>query len=135
MTTKQFKMNKTEKNKWLKELRNPAIKQANAQLCVFDDVSAEHSYCCLGVLALIKKRLHLTDGLGYNYQPCLVFKGVTKTKTFTNSCRMTPTQKLSMDSHFVPTTWLSVDVQNILSDMNDNGKSFLEIADWIEKNL
>lgn len=36
---------------------------------------------------------------------------------------------------WLPISYLPPDVQNFLIEMNDTGKSFTEIADWIEENL
>lgn len=81
--------------------------------------SADNSYCCLGVLCdLYKKKTWISDeGLWaygdkgiYAYPPLFVRKAADLDYT---------------GNRFVST----------LAAMNDGGKSFSEIADWIEKNL
>lgn len=101
------KMNPEVKQKWLKALRSGEYEQAVHWLRV------DTSYCCLGVLTHI-------------YEP-------THESLFNCAC---PENEIC--------EWAGLpfsedsEGQNVTSElmtMNDSGKSFDEIADWIEENL
>ena len=105
-------MNKAIKKKWLKALRSGEYEQGRGRLC---DTSGEvHKFCCLGVLINevegfgVIGRDYAVQELGYGGMPTAAFRSRVR---------------------------LSNDAQWRLVSMNDRGKSFTEIADWIEANL
>jgi hypothetical protein len=117
---KKFKMPKAMKARWLKALRSGRYKQADGTL--FDRIgsSRKPAYCCLGVLARCEKRLDMKTG-------CFITddgeEGCTELLTTPGDFNLARFQMLPKR------------IQVKLSEMNDDGQSFTEIADWIEENL
>lgn len=100
-------------NAWIKELRNPETKQCRNTLLRTD--GDQKSYCCLGVLG--HKVLHFEIEQGIRAHEPL----------------------LRSHSGYVSKAWLadsliSHSLQSDLGGMNDSGKSFPEIADFLEAN-
>lgn len=101
------------KTKWLAALRSGEYKQGKHFLVDHNAENNETTHCCLGVLCEVagSRRLPSVDGYMVNYVVC--------------------TEELA-DYAF----GLTLKIQKYLMSMNDNqGKSFNEIADWIEENL
>ena len=100
-------MKKSIKSKWVKALRSGKYSQAQESL------TQGGSYCCLGVLGKV--------------------------------CGLSNKQLRDMSRHGDRGILLSINMekktgvnyvaQQQLSSMNDSGKTFLEIADYIEKKL
>lgn len=120
------KMDPKAKKVWLKALRSGKYEQAALMLCHLDGESI--SYCCLGVLAeecivadWVVTRKSANDP-GYALE-------VRRGKTFARSNGMLPPAALKQ-------VGLCKNAADTLASMNDNdGKSFKQIANWIEKNL
>jgi hypothetical protein len=95
------------KNEWLAALRSSTYKQGRSRLR-----SPTNCFCCLGVLA------DLTDPEGW----------IPKTRGYSwkdpNSWALLPNFP-----------GLDTETQQTLSEMNDAGWSFAQIADWIEENV
>lgn len=100
-------MNKELKQRWIEALRSGNYKQG--RFCL--RVKRYDSFCCLGVLA------DLIDPNAWTKEPPL-----DQFKWNDFSCY------LGEDN-------LSEEIQLPLSRMNDAGFNFLEIADWIDKNV
>ncbi len=98
-------MTPADKAQWINALRSGDYKQGVGALFQ----RSSNQYCCLGVLG----DLHdLVDG-----------KGRLRNPKDHNYC-------------FLPRALLDGVAQSYLVDMNDQeGKSFAEIADWIEENV
>lgn len=103
-------MNAELKTKWLEALRSGKYKQGRGRLRQGDE------FCCLGVLCDI-------SGLGE-----WIGEVETKGYSFKEDIRYG-----TLPRHMVPE--LSCKTSNSLTGMNDSGKSFAEIADYIEENL
>lgn len=106
----KFKLPKTKKKKWVKALRSGEYEQGQGSLKATDfDMRLgqyKNVYCCLGVAREV---------------------GLCKTKR---------AAMLERSGCFVATTFLPVEIQNLLAAKNDNYNwSFKRIATWIEKNL
>ena len=101
-------MNKRIKKAWVKALRSGEYKQGNGQLCRND------RFCCLGVLYDIAH-----DGYWH--------KGTDGQSWLTD--------ERSGEFLYGEDFGLSDDMQENLSDMNDEYQSFAQIADYIEQNL
>jgi hypothetical protein len=108
--TKQekFKLPKKVKAKWIKALRSGKYLQGRSYLVKEDIVTGKQSYCCLGVAC----------DLGL----C---------KPLNSSCNT------HVEEVFIP-----METQTDLAVMNDGSldkrirrKSFIQIANWIQKNL
>jgi hypothetical protein len=98
------------KEKWVKALRSGRYKQGK------DTLYSRGKYCCLGVACRV-------GGL-----PAGKIK----------SCYIElPSEQAAVPEilHCVSGPIRSVDTWRILAQMNDGGKSFAEIADYIEQNL
>jgi hypothetical protein len=107
---KKFKLPKRAKAKWLRALRSGEYKQGVGNLEIFGYDSANigtYKYYCLGVAK--KEKL----------------------------CRERKTTHLGKwnANAYVSTGFLPHSIQTTLSDMNDGGKTFKEIANWIKKHL
>lgn len=107
---KDVKLPKAFKNKWIKALRSGEYSQTKRKL------QDKDGYCCLGVACrIIHPYMHFgTSGLitKQNIKVPKLLKGVAE----------------KSDKMFNP-------VVAKLTFMNDDGKSFKQIANYIEKNL
>lgn len=137
MSWRGMELEPAAKNEWLKALRSGNYQQATHVLCRLRD--DQYSYCCLGVLANYNDIPFLDDDVvtidrgednsrimgfnGYEAETMLPDDWFTK---FIVDLNDRDKDKLERETH---------DLQAHLADMNDTGKSFSEIADWIEENL
>lgn len=96
--------------KWVKALRSGKYKQAKEALVKGRGSSC--SYCCLGVACSIMS------------------KDVGKFSSYRNS--LDPGY---LNNHGLQVLGISYNMQTSLARMNDSGKSFKEIANYIEKEL
>ena len=97
--------------KWVKALRSGEYTQARMTL------KAGESYCCLGVACVLKGRQHKKNPGLY---------AIARAKG------LNADEGNYWDGY--AGKWLMpLDEQNVLSDLNDSGASFQEIADYIEK--
>ena len=101
-------MNKEWKQKWVEALRSGKYEQGQGTL------KSNNKYCCLGVLYDISEEPWNDGG----------FNSYTKENTSGHLGR-----------GFSASVGLNFSQQYKLSSMNDNGKTFSEIADYIEKEL
>jgi len=108
------------KERWLKALRSDDYQQTHGYLCRYR--KGVPSFCCLGVLAVVQgeKPERLVDrqildevGLQTLLQPNSIMWGKIE-----NHLGIEP-----------------ISLQQLLATKNDDGKSFAQIADWIEANL
>jgi hypothetical protein len=100
-------MKKVIRDKWVKALRSGKFKQGDGQL-MQDHGPDDQRYCCLGVLCKI-------TGNANNRDMCQGFpKDDGKTEDF---CGLTAV------------------LQSRLAEMNDEGKTFDEIANYIETHV
>ena len=109
-------MDKLIKAKWLAALRSGEYKQ------IKDKLHTTSGHCCLGVLTEVVegKDCWSTDSFGR-----IALNGETSSLTFGTR------EKAEFPTHIDGKS-----VSNTLITMNDSGgKSFAEIADWVEENL
>lgn len=108
-------MKQEVKDKWIEALRSGEYEQGIGRLR-----SSENKFCCLGVLCEVQGvESHLNhDEESYRY--------------FGNKNGF---QSLLPSSVAIDDWKLPYEDTSILMGMNDNGKSFNEIADWIEENV
>lgn len=141
-------MNKTIAMKWVKALRSGKYKQGVGYLCRVNSKGKKH--CCLGVLTDIyqaeqkaKKKKVIPTKVSYEY---------IKDSTATSGLKLIEVVKYSSGKYATEGLPLAVkrwagmegrlgefDVMDegyykSLSNMNDDGHSFEEIANFIEKN-
>lgn len=99
---------------WLIALRSGDYKQGVGRLCRVDDEGNEE-YCCLGVLAEV---------IGMDKDDSLPIRMyAVPGNTFTLTC----------SAARLAVSILSDNVQTVLSQWNDNGRNFADIADEIER--
>lgn len=110
METKKYRLPKEFTEKWLKALRSGEYKQGEAKL--FN--KRNDSYCCLGVACSVAK---------INPQKFVDWGWIH----FSFANEEMPTELVEEKK--------SDGLPDELSRMNDQGKSFIEIADWIQKNV
>lgn len=120
-------MNLTPKQltkKWIEALRSGEFNQTKWSLI------NKHRYCCLGVLCEIsKEQFNLTTkNLGAFSEFVLRGRGYAGT--------LPPKMSEYIKLHRMPSPRKDVrDYEGVLIDMNDQGSSFPEIADYIEKEI
>lgn len=106
-------IDKETKAKWVEDLRSGQYQQLNGAL--FD---GDNSYCCLGVLQRIRRK-DVPVAIKHEY----------------------PDGEVWWEDPFEEFPYYEEEFQNLvpiwdeLSNINDNGYSFSEIADVIEKNV
>jgi hypothetical protein len=124
---KQSSMDSILKREWLKALRSGEYKQGHATLRHIDD-----TYCCLGVLCDVSIKL---AGLGEwkkvhtAYETVWQFVSQVDTSDCDGSETM-PNHSLAMVFELDEEDWAEK-----LASMNDEGKSFDEIAQVIEEKI
>jgi hypothetical protein len=108
-------MNPLVKEIWLKALRSGEYQQCRAYL------HTESGYCCLGVLSELACQSGEVD-LERKWWSEARFETFGSGSSF-------------LDSRVATWAGLNADREQRLASMNDAGKSFLEIADYIEEHL
>ncbi len=104
------KLDRRYKKRWLKALRSGKYKQHRGELCNIEQTK----FCCLGV-------------------GCKIVRGGSWDEhTFTYAWE---SQTGVMPATLREKVGLSSAAEDHLTEMNDAGKSFRAIADWIEKHL
>lgn len=116
-------MNKEIKSLWLEALRSGEYEQTERVLRSRVDYN-KYAYCCLGVLCDVLSEKGFVEGSWG--------KGVDD-NTFITLNLSCSTDDLSNEI----LSWLgmSVEQHDHLATSNDDGESFIKIADWIEENL
>jgi hypothetical protein len=111
-------MNPEIKAKWLEDLRSGKFKQTEGTL-----KSTEGGYCCLGVLC---------ESMGYQWE-----EGKTGDYVVAGEFdEQNEPLECNLNNNILNRTGITTDEQGKLVSMNDSeGKSFLEIADYVEKHL
>lgn len=112
---------------WVKELRSGKYNQGREQL-----VSANDQFCCLGVLCNMAAKKGVGEWeMGKKVKLWFYKAG----KTSSNSFLPAEVIKWAGMSHADGDgSWKTENGYHCLSDMNDSGKKFSEIADVIERN-
>ncbi len=120
------------KKAWLEDLESNRFRQCKEQLCAMTKQGGHASYCCLGVLGRTIQRTKKFDikrpienkncwaSGGWNARG-IFFDGQCNYEILPDNLRI----KIG----------LTKAGQTRLASMNDDGKSFKEIAQWIRKYL
>lgn len=104
---KKYQLPKEFATKWVEALRSRKYRQGNGQLKVND------KYCCLGVACELAGATH-KQTQGYGYIP-------------SGSRINIPNEIKGFAS--------ANNLVSMLTNMNDGGRDFNQIADWIEANV
>lgn len=105
-------MNADIKNRWVKALRSGQYEQTQGTLRNYQ------GFCCLGVLCDIMEPEGWDREVDEHW-----------------GCADMPDESLLIKAGLMEPIPLTNYVPTELSEMNDKGKSFAEIADWIEARL
>lgn len=103
-------MNRELRDRWIADLRANGDKQGHGLLRTTDE-----KYCCLG-------RLYNLLGLKWHM--------VIDDECYSTTCGSCT----HLNGSYLGTDLPQL-TQDVLIEMNDSGKTFSEIADWIEENL
>lgn len=103
------------KARWVAALRSGQYEQAQGMLCI------DGTFCCLGVLCDVAGTDNGAAGGRWTPTDCFTYQGETEETVLPEGLRWR--------------AGIPHDDQLCLIEMNDNGKSFAEIADFIEANL
>lgn len=127
MAKKKLKMDPEAKKRWVAALRSGKYKQGTKQLCDF-----RGRFCCLGVYADIEIDGWWVDGWWVDCDSKGGWALMSNDDPKTGICNLDDIElPYAGDYPFIP-AWAEVK----LIEMNDDlGKSFDEIADWIEAEL
>lgn len=114
------------KEKWVKALRSREFKQGQGSLKELVDVEKNKVvHCCLGVLHEISGGKWHRDKYDDPNQTGVFKTGGNSTTTSASDSFLEGKYMNGLDE----------DTQKQLAEMNDNGKKFYQIANWIEKNI
>ena len=115
-------MNQAIKEKWVAALRSGEYQQCTGALCREGGGRDADKFCCLGVLCDI-----MQEG---EWKPAESLYGNKRRFSIGDSsnCNKLPLALLDR-------TGISMSLENRLLEMNDNGETFAQIADYIEENL
>jgi hypothetical protein len=146
------KLDVYERDEWVERLRDPETKQGVGKLCSLrreygGDIVAE--FCCLGVYACtIAEETRVDRGTYRSFQdfgtPARVQFLVRSSDGFEcwnggliDSLPMDhPLQQhVTMPQEDNPSSYEQITIQSLLAKWNDSGTSFIQIADFIERNL
>jgi hypothetical protein len=135
-------MDQVLKPKWVEALRSGDYEQIEGFLC------ADGKYCCLGVLCDVQGRDYIvTEDSRYSDDTEQYEDVELRSYDFGEDERKDRYDAIMLPIRYleevgIPTdVWEGEggngddDVAHLLAKWNDNGKSFNEIADWIERNL
>lgn len=113
-------MRKEVKEKWVTALRSGEYEQGDGQLCIeYGGTDRKPCFCCLGVLT----ELAVKEGVVNWYDPEMGF-APPRVGEWAGLPEGLPEKTIG-----------SLSLQEFLAGMNDDGVSFSEIADWIERYL
>lgn len=120
---------------WVRALRSGKYDQTRGRLCLTEDANlpcyddpdtTKAGYCCLGVLCE-------ESGLEYRVDKS---SSIKLKEYFVVDANSYPYKlRSSIDSEVAPEWFSGGDAIYHVVMMNDNGKSFDEIADWVEENI
>ena len=111
-------MNKRIKKDWLTALRSGDYKQTKGEL------HGKKGYCCLGVLYDIE------------FNGDWIFPQDDDRPSYLNTgAWMIDNEEASLGSDFIHKCRIVPEEESELIDMNDEGATFKEIADWIKVSL
>ena len=127
-------MRKDVAKKWVKALRSGKYKQGETYLKQFNYDNEQPRHCCLGVLCEL-----YNDSMRKNHKKTLSTKVRNKLTTdcvaFNNKEGELPPVVMKWADIIDPIgRYIIIDEFGSLADMNDCGKTFKTIANFIEKN-
>lgn len=112
------------KDKWVKALRSGKYEQAQKALHVEED--GIEKFCCLGVLCdIIDDEKWVCEDLPYSKEYSYDGKSAFPDSTLINLVKLRKADEYEVTQEFV----------HLAENMNDKGKTFKQIANYIEKYL
>lgn len=119
-------MDKNIKKKWTEALRSGKFVQGKMSLKRKLDAETEFRYCCLGVLCEV-----LTE-----VNPDVTFEVAENDPNYQRVVYKTSKSGINLPWDLRGVVGIFPVVETTLVEMNDDeGKTFAEIADWIDDNL
>ncbi len=115
------------KTTWLAKLRSGEYKQTTGGLQVL--IKGESQFCCLGVLCDITDKSKWLIQDREKHVGTVIYKSGDYDRT-----GYVPDEVLAAAFDTNDRDWASA-AQRYLARLNDEGKTFAQIADWIEANL
>ncbi len=119
------KLNRKIRTKWTRALRSGGYKQGVGRLCF--STSKGKKFCCLGVLADIQGAEWKVTASAFNPVRLPLIDKIPVSANIDTPAFLSP--------EFRKEVGLSKRAESRLAELNDNGKTFKEIAKWIEKFL
>jgi len=123
-------MNPDIKNRWTTKLRSGEYKQGRNNLRVYDVANEEERFCCLGVLCEIA----VEDGIIPPANTTSVVRRYGVDEAY-GSIGILPTVVKEWAELDYPNGGYGIGDVHALSNDNDTGKSFDQIADIIDQNF
>lgn len=112
------------KDKWIKALRSGKYEQAQGYLRVEED--GVEKFCCLGVFCdIIASEKWICEDLLYSKKYSYEGKSAFPDLTFINFVKLKKVDEYEVEQQFA----------HLAENMNDKGKTFKQIANYIEKYL
>lgn len=111
------RMSKRHHKEWIDALRGDGYLQGQSQLMGHDEDTGEDSFCCLGVFLNLREE---------EYGPHAWEEGREEEMISSEKAEEWGLQLSGETEHQV--------LQSYLAHLNDNDRSFNEIADWLEDN-
>lgn len=120
-------MNAEVKRKWIEALRSGRYKQGQKRLRQGGEEGA-HLYCCLGVLCDLHR-----EEVGGTWVPC---NSNDPYFSYDNDAAILPHSVQEWAGLHAPSpSYNEYDEQVLLTELNDHGTTFQQIADIIERKL
>lgn len=128
-------MDQATKDQWVKDLRSGNFCQTDGLLGKRLKESKKYSYCCLGVLGLRCGMLKTVEFKNFHGVVTHYYKVLINDDAEKDFLSYRDKNNKELPLKYNGRTILPMSVQKKLAGMNDDGRSFKEIADWIEKNV
>jgi hypothetical protein len=137
-------MNKKIAKKWVEALRSGEYRQGREALCRIDPLDGTESYCCLGVLTDLyqkdrkKKKKKLKTRESSPFMDTVVVEYFSLDSDDSGASGVLPDEVRKWAGMFSNDGIIhkpESDYEERLTEFNDGGKSFKQIANIIEKNV
>ena len=138
----EVKLRPEVKKRWLKALRSGKYEQTTGTLCEPDSKGKPQAYCCLGVLCDIHRQSRRQKGDKWEEYDSSALRyhgadGLLPEKVINWAFTSSTIAGLEAEGEDPKSVLEDIDIPKAgsLAELNDEGKSFKEIATVIEKHL